>query len=324
MFLMEVRNVQEALVRGLDMLRSSGRRETSRAGDVLVMPAPVMTVYRYPCERTLSCPVRDANPFFHLFESLWILAGRNDATWLDRYVSDFSARFAEDDGIQHAAYGHRWRIHFGFDQIETCIDKLRRDSGSRQAVLQMWDPAEDLVGVWRDIPCNTTVYLRLRTNERDQLTLDMTVSCRSNDAVWGAHGANAVHFSMLQEYLALRLGARVGLYYQLSNNYHVYTNVLDKMRDVTNTHTYEKLVVQRTPLAPSPAHVDLFDSDLREFMRHGERGKFESVFFCDTVVRMARAHRLFSRGRPVEARDELRGLGDWLTAGREWIERRIA
>jgi hypothetical protein len=47
----------------------------SRAGDVLVAPHPVMSVTSIPTERVLFDPARDANPFFHLFESLWMLAG---------------------------------------------------------------------------------------------------------------------------------------------------------------------------------------------------------------------------------------------------------
>jgi thymidylate synthase len=54
--------------------------------------------------------------------------------------------------------------------------------------------------------------------------LDLTVLCRSNDVVWGAYGANAVHFSVLQEYLAGRIGVDVGVMYQFSNNYHGYVD----------------------------------------------------------------------------------------------------
>jgi hypothetical protein len=52
----------------------------------------------------------------------------------------------------------------------------------------------------------------------------MTVFNRSNDLIWGALGANVVHFSMLQEYMACCLGVEVGMYHQVSNNMHVYLN----------------------------------------------------------------------------------------------------
>ena len=212
------RNVNDAWTQAVQMMLEEGRCEDSRAGPVLVMPCPVMTVYAKPCERVLFDRVRDANPFFHLFEAMWMLAGRNDAEFLNLFVKDFGARFAQSNGTIHGAYGFRWREHFGFDQLDFIVKQLKENPGNRQAVLQMWDTgyAMDLVVKdWKDRPCNTHVYFRIR-----DLHLDMTICCRSNDILWGAYGANAVHFSFLQEYMAGRIGCAVGLMYQFSNNWH--------------------------------------------------------------------------------------------------------
>jgi thymidylate synthase len=240
-----VRNVNDAYRTIMRELIDGGQREESRAGPVTVYPEPVCTTYENPCERVLFSRARRANPFFHLFESFWMLAGRDDAAFLDRYVSDFRSRFAEDNGLLHGAYGHRWRLWFDdferqdFDQIEWAVDLLLRDQTSRRAVIQMYDPSLDSTAAGvvppKDIPCNTTIYLRLRDAQRvpsvntpgyfqdvDEKELDLTVCCRSNDAIWGAFGANAVHFSVLLEYLAWRLDCRVGRLHQLSNNLHVY------------------------------------------------------------------------------------------------------
>jgi hypothetical protein len=115
MKVIDVPNVRYALPAGLELLQKEGVWQQSRAGEVLVLPEPVTTIYRYPQQRVLLSPKRDANPFFHLFESLFYLAGRNDAKWLDQFVHDFSARFAEDDGILHGSYGYRWRHHFDLE-----------------------------------------------------------------------------------------------------------------------------------------------------------------------------------------------------------------
>jgi hypothetical protein len=50
----------------------------------------------------------------------------------------------------------------------------------------------------------------------------MLVTNRSNDIVWGAYGANAVHFSYLLEYVASSIGVKVGRYWQVSNDFHIY------------------------------------------------------------------------------------------------------
>jgi len=57
---------------------------------------------------------------------------------------------------------------------------------------------------------------------RTMRVLNMTVFNRSNDMVYGALGANVVHFSVLQEYMAACIGVEVGTYYQVSSNMHVY------------------------------------------------------------------------------------------------------
>ena len=86
MRLMNVRNVNDALARGLALVHRDAVLEPSRNGAVLRLPSPVTTVYERPCERVLFDPVRDANPFFHIVEAVWMIAGRDDLKCLTPYV----------------------------------------------------------------------------------------------------------------------------------------------------------------------------------------------------------------------------------------------
>jgi thymidylate synthase len=253
MKIIDCRNVAEALPLGVDYLLQHGQQEASRAGPVLVAPGPVATVYARPCECVLFNAVRDANPFFSLLEAMWMLAGRDDAAFLDNYVKDFGERFAEPDGRIHGAYGKRWREHFDVlcwsdhgvssrfpDQLAKIIEILRDEPESRQAILSMWDPEDDLGAVVKDKPCNTHAYFRVRdvnagvpTGEQDvdlsQYVLDMMVCCRSNDIIWGAFSANACHFSIMQQYLAAMIGVGAGTYTQMSFNFHAYISELERL-----------------------------------------------------------------------------------------------
>src|SRR4051812_37796218 len=74
----DVDNVNQAWPLAVRLLQSEGVPRESRYGPVLEHPEPVTTVYRKPWQRVLFDEVRDANPFFHFFESLWMLGGRND------------------------------------------------------------------------------------------------------------------------------------------------------------------------------------------------------------------------------------------------------
>lgn len=209
------RNVNEALRDGLWLLRSVGKVADSRNGRVLRAPSPVATTYQVPEEKVLFWNRRDANPFFHVMETIWMLAGRDDLAWIEQFNSGMR-NYAEDEGYIHGAYGFRWRRLFQ-DQVVGVIDLLRKDRNTRRAVIQMWSADEDLGKNKKDLPCNTTIYFSVQ-----DARLCMTVCCRSNDIIWGAYGANAVHFAFLHEFISGAVGIPMGEYVQFSNDYHMY------------------------------------------------------------------------------------------------------
>lgn len=341
MYQIRARNVNDAFWQGLSLLSRLGEPQGSRAGETLTAPAPVVTTYERPLERVLFHTKRDANPVFHLMEALWMLAGRNDATWLDQFVGDFSKRFGEYGGVMHGAYGHRWRHHFLFDQLKTIIELLRNNPEDRRIVLTMWDPTTDLGVERNDVPCNTQVYFRIRKQFRvgvllsdgrggvldsshSESVLDMTVCCRSNDAVWGAYGSNLVHFSVLQEYVAACVGVGVGLYYQLSNNFHIYKNVHNKLSPLEReTDPYELRLVQSTPLVLDPQS---FIPDLNTFFDRGWQGAtYNNRFFNEIAVPMRRFYKAFRDGLKEEATSALETMPngqDWTEATYSWARRR--
>ena len=217
--IVQVRNVEHALGEGFQHLKVCGIDEPSRNGPVRVAPGPVVTEYTHPCERVLFNSERDANPVFHLLESVWMFAGLDNAKFLLPYNKRMT-EYAEPTGQIWGAYGGRWRNFFGFDQIKSVVQLLKMQPNTRRAVLEMWSAAGDLGADKRDLPCNTHVYFGIQDG-----ALNMTVCCRSNDILWGAYGANAVHFSMLQELIASAVRVTVGTYRQFSNNYHAYSTL---------------------------------------------------------------------------------------------------
>jgi hypothetical protein len=271
---LRVRNVQEAYVRGLALLREHGVWEDTRNGRALVLPEPMVTIYDKPIERVLLDPVRDANPFFHLMEAVWMLAGRNDVASLLPFNKAL-AQYSDNGEWYHGGYGRRWRgwfLHYEgsevagrLDQVRRAIELLRANPADRRVVIQMWSADEDLGREGKDFPCNTQLLFRAREqmvqtsgdgDGEPRTLLDMTICNRSNDAVWGAYGANAVHFSVLQEFIAAAAGMQTGRMIQLSNNFHAYDAVLEKVGEpcwpVTDTggpHHGRHHYVRSVPLA---------------------------------------------------------------------------
>jgi len=330
MHVIRARNVHQALPLALDLLRGVGVPRPSRYGDVIVVPEPVTTVYERPYERVLFYPERDANPFFHFFESLWMLAGRNDV----KFVAQFAKRMEtfSDNGVTlHGAYGHRWRNAFGFDQLELVIQLLKNHPGSRRAMLQMWDCRVDLFTDenMKDLPCNTVAHFQI-----DNGSLNMTVFCRSNDLIWGAYGANAVHFSVLQEYVAGMLEVSVGRYWQVSDNFHAYTITLkpvEHLADLADPYKAEPRCpywfdqVQPYPMVNNPR---LWMADLYKFMENPDsEGGYENPFFYQVVRPLYFAHRLYKEKGPllhaIRIAEECRA-SDWKKAAIEWLKRRQA
>lgn len=192
------------------------KEQNSRNGPVLRVPGPAVLTLRNPLKRVLFDRVRKANPFFHVMEFVWMMAGDNSTRWISQFNKGFR-NYAETDGRHHGAYGHRWREHFGHDQIIAACEELRRDPESRRVCLAMWDPDADQGRSKRDLPCNTHLYLELNEGR-----LDMTVCNRSNDLFWGMLGSNIVHMTLLQELLACALHAKLGTYQVFTKNLHVY------------------------------------------------------------------------------------------------------
>lgn len=318
-------NVNHAFANGLRWLVAAGLREESRNGTVLVAPGPVLTVYEKPTQRVLFLPARDANPFFHLFESIWMLAGRNDLAFPKTFNSRFGA-YSDDGTTIHGAYGHRWRSHFGRDQLNDIVEELDRDRNSRRAVLQMWDAAADLkkmLSGGRDVPCNTVAYFDCRGGR-----LNMTVSNRSNDAIWGAYGANAVHFSMLQEYLAARLGVSVGVYRQFSNNLHAYTDIysveslLRMAEDAEGYDLYSTKGIKPYPLVEYPSS---FLVDCENFCTTPLNTSYANSFFAQVAVPMLcawNARKADATEQEVDHHLANIKAGDWRTACEAWVGRR--
>lgn len=332
------RNVNTALEDGLHHLALSGAVNASRNGPVLVAPGPVLTQYLNPGERVLFSPLRDANPFFHLYESIWMLAGCNDVASVARYAKTMDS-FAGADGKLHGAYGYRWRNFFGFDQLTEIVQQLRKDPKTRRAVLTMWAPHGDLVPlpgdpeVSKDVPCNTQVYFDGTTGR-----LNMTVCNRSNDIVWGAYGANSVHMSFLQEIVAVAVGLPLGTYYQFSNNYHTYVDrpdvarLIQKRADLECYNVmyraedrYAEGYAAPTPLSSGWTSYFQFMEDCVSIAQDPTGNALYASNFLTYAVRpLMRAHALYKQGDFGDAIANARNCvaADWRAAAVEWLERR--
>lgn len=342
MKVISARNVNDALLLGLRSLGEEGVERDSRNGPVCVFPGPVTTCYMRPEERVVFFPERDANPYFHFMESLWMLSGRRDVEFPSRFAANI-ANYTDDGVNFHGAYGYRWRNHFTaqgevftgemtsgshfvIDQLETIANLLKQNPDDRRVVLQMWDTQADLGMEGKDFPCNLMATFRINPYGK----LDMTVFNRSNDMIWGAYGANAVHFSVLQEVMAAWIGVPMGCYWQVSTNFHAYHNTLEKHSGLFNLSPgfdpYELGEVTPLPIVNGP--IDQWFQDLQMFMDVGPAIGLQDRFFKKTAVPMLQSWNAWKDREDPNHREKAMHFAkeilspDWRRACVEWLERR--
>lgn len=247
----EFRNSSEALPVLLEDLLEHGSELPSRNGPVHEFTNVSITL-THPWERELLVEGRKPNLAAQIAETMWVLSGRNDVGWLSHYLP--RAKDYSDDGLTwRGGYGPRLRSYGPdeVDQVAHVIDLLKEDPETRRAVVNIYDAAIDSApGL--DIPCNTFLIFMVRDGR-----LDLNITIRSNDIMWGWSGINAFEWSVLQELVAACVGVEIGSLHFNIGSLHLYEPHFEKARKI----------VQSAP--PEPAHATrgprLDVSSLEEF-----------------------------------------------------------
>lgn len=270
------------------------------------------SVVTEPWHHCILLPSRRWNPWLALSEGLWILAGKNDVATLANYNSNI-AQFSDDGIVLYGAYGARI-----FEQIDDLVGRLQRDPNDRRAVLAIWDKA-DLTAQTKDPPCNDMVMFKLRQGK-----LHMTVMNRSNDIHWGLFAVNLPTFSMLQVYLAARLGCGIGTQTHFSNSLHVYTDWAEPKR-ITERMLYKE--PEDKPRYPDH-HVAFVGLDV---MNHTEfayqcRAALDGVAVSGRKPKFLEFARNFlfcykNREIPTWIETMYPEYADWIMAGKIFLEK---
>jgi thymidylate synthase len=142
------------------------------------------------------------------------------AFWVPKYGNE-----AEEDGHVHGAYGPRLFGEHENAQVCRIVELLSMNSGTRRAVIQLFDRRDIARGDrYKDVPCTSTIQFLLRSN-----LLHMVVNMRSNDAFMGLpHDVFA--FTMLQEIVARQLSVDLGHYVHLVGSLHLYNRDQKRVR----------------------------------------------------------------------------------------------
>ena len=152
-----VRTFREAYEPLLNRLQRCAHEEVNeRTGSrISVLEHPTSFCLDMAGRRLPMCGVRRLYPATAAAEVAWFLQGTKRVGFIRGYAPIWD-KFVEDDGdTVEAAYGHRWRNHFGRDQVDLAVRTLADNPTDRRVWISAWDPAADGLGATgqRNVPC---------------------------------------------------------------------------------------------------------------------------------------------------------------------------
>lgn len=297
------RNADQILQVAASEILASGLEISSRAGRVKEITHVGMSIER-PWEREILNPERKVNLAAQIAETMWVLAGRDDVEWLSLYLPR-AKDFSDNGKVWRGGYGPRlreWGAHElsdGVDQLRHVVELMKKDRSTRRAVISIYDPEIDTKD-GKDIPCNNWLSFISREG-----SLDLSVSIRSNDLIWGWSGINQFEWSVLQEIVAFYLGVKIGRLHFNQTSLHIYDKHWEKADKITKAH-----------FSSQDVHVR-FEPPTREF---GDFDGLVSAWFEleEQIRRSPRAVDVESFPEPM-LRSWLRVLQWWWSGDEEYL-----
>jgi thymidylate synthase len=192
-------------------------------------------------------------------EQVWFLSGaRKPETFLRNFTKIWDD-FTNPGDVVTAAYGYRWRRHFGRDQMDALVRLLQNEPTSRHGVVVAWDPASDgLGGVGKsNVPCPYAFTVNIIGGR-----LNLMNVVRSNDMILG-FPHDVAGFALLQCILAQKLSIKPGVYSHTIANAHIYDVHYEAATELSHRPTKHKKITLQLPPA-SFGRAEKQDSQLVE------------------------------------------------------------
>ena len=181
---------------------------------VLILEDPLSCLY--------SNQFRSSQNKYIAAELLWYFMGRNDAKFISEYAK-FWTTIQNYDGTVNSSYGNLLFTELNdhdFSQYDWAISSLIKDKDSRQAIMHFNLPKHQYRSN-RDFVCTMYGIFHIRENK-----LNLTISMRSNDVIWGLP-TDLAFFTVLQSQALAHLkphypDLEMGTYTHIDNSFHIY------------------------------------------------------------------------------------------------------
>ncbi len=184
-----------------------------------------------PLESIVSLPERALSMKYLKGEMEWYESGSLNVNDIACH-SSFWKKLADTNGTVNSNYGflvmkEKWA---GKSQLEWCIDSLKKDPCTRQAVMNYNQPRHKYCGN-KDFVCATAQQF-IKRNDK----LDTIVLMRSNDLIFGL-SYDMPWFTSLQQRVSEETGIPLGIYYHYDTSLHVYEKHFDMVKKISEIKT---------------------------------------------------------------------------------------
>ena len=211
-------SVARALLDRGEVRETRGTKSLELSDAWLVLTDPSRSVVTLK-ERRLS------QKYLHA-EMLWYESGSLEVRDIAEH-SSFWASLADTNGTVNSNYGFLAlkEKHSGKSQMEWCVDRLRQDPETRQAIINYNQPRHKYPGN-KDFVCTISQQFVLRNGR-----LDTVVLMRSNDLIYGL-SYDAPWFASMLARVAAASGLEMGSYHHYASSLHVYERHFGMLRKI--------------------------------------------------------------------------------------------
>ena len=203
--------VTEAFENGYRCLEECGEVVESRIGKTKHL-TNVTFIVRNPYHNVCINTERNMSLKYMLGEISWYMSGSNKVADIAKYAKMWSS-LTDDGETVNSAYGYRIFHKFGFDQLQYCIEKLKKNPYDRQAVIHIKEASD---APTKDTPCTCLIQFTCQNG-----SLNAHTYMRSND-IWLGLPYDMAFFTVLLQIVSDKTGIPAGQYYHTVGDLHVY------------------------------------------------------------------------------------------------------
>ena len=221
------RNANELFINTARELLKRGKTSSPRGLKTLELEDTWLTLTNSE-EPIVSLKSRNLDLKYLSGEMNWYISGNLDASEIAKY-STFWSKLADTNGTVNSNYGFlALKEKFaGKSQFEWCVERLKEDPDTRQAIINYNQPRHKYPGN-KDFVCTLNQAFR---KEDDKLT--SRVFMRSNDLIYGLT-YDLPWFTYLQGRVAAEVGLKAGTYHHYAASLHVYEKHFKMLEEIAS------------------------------------------------------------------------------------------